>query len=103
MRTMTIDDKQLNHVALLARLNLKPEEREPLRRDLSDILAYVAKLKEVDVASVEPTSHALPQKNVFIGEDATARLAKDDVLGNAPGKSGDLFKVPRVIDEGGEE
>jgi len=99
---MTIDDRQLNHVALLARLNLRPEEREPLRRDLSEILAYVEKLKEVDVTNIEPTSHALPQKNVFIGDEATARLGKDDVLDNAPGRSGDLFKVPRVIDEGGE-
>jgi aspartyl-tRNA(Asn)/glutamyl-tRNA(Gln) amidotransferase subunit C len=99
---MTIDDKQLNHVALLARLNLRPEEREPLRRDLSEILTYVEKLKEVDVTNSEPTSHALPQKNVFIGEKAAARLGKNDVLDNAPGRSGDLFKVPRVIDEAGE-
>jgi aspartyl-tRNA(Asn)/glutamyl-tRNA(Gln) amidotransferase subunit C len=98
---MTIDDKVLNHIALLARLTLKPDERERLRHDLSEILAYVEKLKAVDVNNVEPTSHALPQKNVFIGEEATARLAKDDVMGNAPGRSGDLFKVPRIIDDNG--
>lgn len=96
---MTIDDKMLEHVALLARLKLPPEEMARLKRDLSDIVAYVEKLNEVDVAGVEPTSHALPQKNVFITAAADARLSKDDVVGNAPRRQGDFFRVPRVLDE----
>ncbi|RKY24331.1 MAG: Asp-tRNA(Asn)/Glu-tRNA(Gln) amidotransferase subunit GatB [Planctomycetota bacterium] len=96
---MTIDAKLIEHIALLARLKLPPEEKERLERDLVDIVAYVEKLNEVDIEGVPPTSHALPQKNVFISEAADARLTGSEAIQNAPDRQRDYFKVPRIIDE----
>ncbi len=96
---MAIDDDMIDHIALLARLKLPHEEKERLKRDLIDIVAYVEKLNKVDIEGVPPTSHALPQKNVFITKEAAAGLSKDDVIGNAPERRRDHFRVPRVLDE----
>jgi aspartyl-tRNA(Asn)/glutamyl-tRNA(Gln) amidotransferase subunit C len=96
---VTIDTKLIEHIALLARLKLPPEEKERLEHDLIDIVAYVEELNEVDIEGVPPTSRALPQKNVFITEAADARLAGNEVIQNAPDRQRDHFKVPRIIDE----
>jgi len=55
-----IGDKDVEHVARLARLALTESERARMREQLSAILQYIDKLKAVDVEGVEPTSHAVP-------------------------------------------
>jgi aspartyl-tRNA(Asn)/glutamyl-tRNA(Gln) amidotransferase subunit C len=92
---MEIDVK---YVANLARLNLTPKETELFSAQLRDILAYVEKLKEVDIKNVLPTSHVLPIKNVFRDDSVNASLPVSEVLRNAPQKKKDFFKVPKVIE-----
>ena len=57
--------KEVERVAQLARLELSPEERERMREQLDRILGYIDKLRQLDTAGVEPTSHAVPIVNVF--------------------------------------
>ena len=54
----------VKYVAHLARLNLSEVEQETIGAQLRGILAYVEKLKEVDVTGIEPTAHAVPLTNV---------------------------------------
>jgi aspartyl-tRNA(Asn)/glutamyl-tRNA(Gln) amidotransferase subunit C len=96
---LKITDEQLNHIAMLARLRLTAEERRRLRKDLNDIVAYVEKLNELDVSAVEPTSHAITQKNVFLRPEAADSLSAKDALSNAPAGKKGFFEVPRVIEE----
>ena len=96
---MKITDEQLDHIARLARLRLTDEERTRLRKDLDDIVGYVEKLNEIDVDGIEPTSHALEQKNVFLAPDAAHPLHAADALKNAPLRHRDFFDIPRVIEE----
>ena len=58
----------------------------------------VEKLKEVDVAGVEPTAHAFPLVNVFRADEPRAGLSNDDALCNAPKRSAGLFVVPKVVE-----
>ena len=51
----------VKYVTHLARLALTPEEEENFQAQLGNILGYIAKLNELDVANVEPTAHALPR------------------------------------------
>jgi aspartyl-tRNA(Asn)/glutamyl-tRNA(Gln) amidotransferase subunit C len=55
---------EVEHVARLARLELRPEDKERMRRELDGILAYIDKLRALDVDGVEPTSHAVPLTNI---------------------------------------
>jgi aspartyl-tRNA(Asn)/glutamyl-tRNA(Gln) amidotransferase subunit C len=41
--------EEVEHVARLARLELRPEEKERMRRELDGILAYIDKLRALDV------------------------------------------------------
>ncbi len=91
-------DIDIEYVAKLARIDLDAGQKKKLTRQLSDILGYIEKLKELDVASVEPMSHVLPLKNVFREDKVKPSLPVDKVLGNAPMAKGDNFSVPRIID-----
>lgn len=55
----------MQHIAKLARLGITEEEEEKFTKELSSILDYFEKLKEVDVSDVEPTSHSLKIENVI--------------------------------------
>lgn len=94
---MQIDRELILKLENLAKLELSKAEREQLTGDLNDILKMVEKLQEVDTKGVEPL--------VYLNEETTG-LRKDGVnnqvdaetaLSNAPERSGEYFKVPKVI------
>ena len=90
---------EVEHVARLARLQLTPEEKERMRRELDGILAYIDKLRALDVEGVEPTSHAVPMTNVMRDDAPRPSLPRDEMLANAPERQGDFFRVPKIIEE----
>jgi aspartyl-tRNA(Asn)/glutamyl-tRNA(Gln) amidotransferase subunit C len=89
----------VEHVARLARLELAPEDKERMRRELDNILAYIDKLSALDVSNVEPTAHAVPLTNVMRDDELIPSLPRDEMLANAPDRTGDFFRVPRIIEE----
>ena len=91
--------KDVEHVARLARLELGPEDKERMRRELDGILSYIDKLRALDTEGVEPTSHAVPVTNVMRDDLARASFPQSDMLANAPDRSGDFFRVPKIIEE----
>ena len=94
-----IADKDVEHVARLARLALSESERARMREQLSSILQYIDKLKAIDVEGVEPTSHAVPLVNVMRDDEPGPCLPQADALANAPDRVGELFRVPRIIED----
>ncbi|MGH7387936.1 MAG: Asp-tRNA(Asn)/Glu-tRNA(Gln) amidotransferase subunit GatC [Candidatus Rokuibacteriota bacterium] len=94
-----IDDKDVDHVARLARLALADAEKTRTREQLARILQYIDKLKELDVEGVEPTSHAVPLVNVMRDDQVVASVPREDMLANAPDRAGELFRVPRIIED----
>lgn len=91
--------QEVEHVARLARLELSEADKERMRRELDRILSYIDKLRALDTEGVEPTSHAVPMTNVM-REDATRpSFPQDEMLANAPERSGVFFRVPRIIEE----
>lgn len=94
---ITRDD--VEHVARLARLELGDAEIERMREQLNAILGYIDKLRELDVTNVEPTSHAVPLVNVMREDEVVPCLPQDQMLANAPDRVGELFRVPRIIED----
>jgi len=90
---------EIEQIAELARLSLKPEEKAKLKKDLESILGYVEQLKSVPTDSVEPTSHVLNLENVFREDRVHPAAVRDEVLKHAPQREGNFFKVPKVIDQ----
>ncbi len=95
---MEFRQQDVDYVARLARLGLTREEAEKFSRQLRDILAYAGKLNQLDVKSVEPTSHVLPLANVFREDEIKPGLPAEKALANAPDLENNFFRVPRVIE-----
>jgi len=96
MEKITI--KQVEHVANLARLRFDEEEKKKLAEHLGEILEYINQLNKLNTDDVEPTSHAIPVKNV-VREDAIKRsFTQDEALANAPSPVDGLFEVPKIME-----
>jgi aspartyl-tRNA(Asn)/glutamyl-tRNA(Gln) amidotransferase subunit C len=94
---MKITPQEISHVANLARLHLSQDEVETMARQLDDILAYVAKLNELDTETVTPTTHAISIVNAFREDEVKPSLPREKALANGPQQNGEAFVVPRVI------
>jgi aspartyl-tRNA(Asn)/glutamyl-tRNA(Gln) amidotransferase subunit C len=95
MASAEIDVK---YVAHLARIALSSGEEKKLGEQLGHILGYIEKLRELDVANVEPTAHAVPMVNITRADKTQPSLSQDDALRNAPKKAGGLFIVPPIVE-----
>ena len=73
-----------------------------MRRELDGILSYIDKLRALDTTGVPPTSHAVPMTNVMREDEPRPSLSQDEMLANAPERSGEFFRVPKIIEEGAE-
>jgi len=94
-----IDKKEVQHIASLARLNLKEEELEKYQKELSSILEYVETLEQVDVEGVEPTSHPGGLDSVFRIDEVKNReesLSKK-LIDLAPNKEKGYLKVKSIL------
>jgi aspartyl-tRNA(Asn)/glutamyl-tRNA(Gln) amidotransferase subunit C len=94
-----IEDKDVEHVARLARLHLSQEERARMRAQLEAILRYIDQLKQVAVAGVEPTAHAVPLVNVMREDEVEPSVDREAMMANAPDRAGEFFRVPRIIED----
>ncbi len=103
---MKISREDVLRVAELAHLDLTPGEADMYQAQLDQILAYVDKLKEVDVSNVEPMSQVLfpvsrdgADAHPELREDAVQPCnVADAVLAQAQDAAKPFFRVPRVIE-----
>lgn len=86
------------HIAFLARLSLSQEENEKFGLQLGGILDYVEKLDELSTVGIEPTSHVLAIDNIMREDIPRPSLSRDNALLNAPDRSGDFYRVPKIIE-----
>ena len=96
---MGIDRKAVDHVARLARLDLSDEERERMSVELAQILGHAEAIQELDLDDVEPTSHALPLRNVMRADEVKPSLSQDEALSSAPEAEEGRFRVPKIIED----
>jgi aspartyl-tRNA(Asn)/glutamyl-tRNA(Gln) amidotransferase subunit C len=95
-KQITID--QVRHVARLARLELSAAEEQSLQSDLSAILGYVDKLNQLNTDEVEPTAQVGESGTPWREDQITNRPAPEEMLANAPARSRNFFKVPKIIE-----
>ena len=95
---MSATEFDVRYAARLARIELTYAEEQKLSAQLSNILGYVEKLKELDVSQVEPTAHAVPLANVTRPDEPRPGLTNDEALRNAPAHANGLFIVPKIVE-----
>ncbi|MDA1060948.1 MAG: Asp-tRNA(Asn)/Glu-tRNA(Gln) amidotransferase subunit GatC [bacterium] len=60
-----LDEKEVRHVAKLARIKITDEEAKKFAGQLSKVLGYIKILEEVDTENVSETSQVTGLENVF--------------------------------------
>ena len=95
---MALTRTEVEHVALLSRLELTDAELERMTDQLNSIIEHFAALGALDTTGVEPTSHVVPLQNIWRDDVVQPSLPIDDVLALAPDRIADLFRVPRVVE-----
>ena len=84
-------------LAQLARLHLTDAEVESLRGDLTEVLAHMDALREVDTDGVEPMTHAVTEHQATRADMPSGSLSADVALAQAPARADDFFVVPGII------
>jgi aspartyl-tRNA(Asn)/glutamyl-tRNA(Gln) amidotransferase subunit C len=111
---MKVDEKDVAHVADLANLELSPEERTRMVRDLNSILEYIDRLNQLDTTEVPPMAQVSDRYGVdhsMRGSERFAYATREDIhnglrkslpreeaLQNAPDSDTVFFEVPKVIE-----
>ncbi len=95
---MALTIEEIDHIARLARLQLTDEQKEMYREQLSHILDYIARLRELDTADVPPTAGGGLTQMELRPDGSRPSLPTKDLLANAPDAEADQFKIPPVFE-----
>jgi len=85
--------EEVEHIAKLARIKFSKKELKQLQVELSSILDYIDKLKEVDIKGIEPSSIALVE-NVMRKDVAK----KTDMDIGAPSTEKGFVKIKPIFE-----
>lgn len=94
---MKISKDEVENIAHLARLEIDPLQTDKMAEQLSHILGYIDKLKDVDVEGVKLSSGAAFMNNVLREDEVKVSAGPDVTLANAPQKDEDFYIVPMVV------
>ena len=89
--------KEVEEIALLARLHLEPSEIEQMQEELGAILAHFRAIAVTDTSGVAPMTHAVPMDAPLRADAPGPSLPVSDALRGAPRRDGDLIVVPAVL------
>lgn len=94
---MEVNHALIDKLSLLARLNIKPAEKEKLRTDLQQMIGFIEKLQELDTKGIEPLMHLTEEMNVLRADEVKGSVTIEEALQNAQLKKDRFFMVPKVI------
>jgi aspartyl-tRNA(Asn)/glutamyl-tRNA(Gln) amidotransferase subunit C len=96
---MTIERRDVENIARLARLALSAEEVPQYVEGLTRILGMVEQLQRADTAGVTPMAHPLPGQRQRLRADSVNESDQHELYQrNAPQVQAGLYLVPRVIE-----
>lgn len=95
---MTISRKDIEKVAVLARIRVDEAQVSALESDLGNILNLVDQLQAVDTENVEPLSHPLDAVQRLRADEVTEINQREAFQAIAPATENGLYLVPRVIE-----
>jgi aspartyl-tRNA(Asn)/glutamyl-tRNA(Gln) amidotransferase subunit C len=95
---MSVTEKDVRHVAKLARLALSDAEIHRMVPELNNILGWVEQLGEVNTDGVEPLTAVIDIQERLRDDVVDDGDIRDKVLANAPDAQHGFFAVPKVIE-----
>ena len=89
--------KEVAQVARLAKLGFSEKELQTHAEELSSILGYFDQISSVKTDQVEPLVTPSEIKLSLREDHINQDCSTEEILSNAPEKTGNLFTVPPVI------
>ena len=89
--------KEVEEIALLARLHLDSDELEKLQGELGAILEHFGVIAGVDTTDIPAMTHAVPLELPMRLDVVMPSMTADEALKGAPKRDGDLIAVPAII------
>jgi|TARA_R100001244_G_scaffold90402_1_gene68600 aspartyl-tRNA(Asn)/glutamyl-tRNA(Gln) amidotransferase subunit C len=96
--SVTISRKDIEKVAVLARIRVDEEQVSALEKDLGNILDLVDQLSAADTDSVAPMAHPLDAVQRLRPDEVTETNEREAFQEIAPATENGLYLVPRVIE-----
>ncbi len=95
--TSPVNKKVLEHLAKLARVELREAEEEKLLADISKILDHFNELQELDTSHVAPLTGGTELKNIFREDDEREGTNRGEGTDAFPEKENGFLKIPPVF------
>jgi aspartyl-tRNA(Asn)/glutamyl-tRNA(Gln) amidotransferase subunit C len=96
--SLPLTPDEVKRIARLARVGVSDDEVARFQVQLSEILDYFQRLREVDTEGLPPTAHTLAMQNVMRADETRPSFDKEEVLANAPQREDDLFRVRAILE-----
>jgi aspartyl-tRNA(Asn)/glutamyl-tRNA(Gln) amidotransferase subunit C len=88
---------EVEKIAKLAHLSISPSEALEYAVQLSQALEYFEQISQVDTTGVEPLVTPSEVAETWRPDLVSKEFSAEDLLANAPQRTGNLFTVPPVV------
>lgn len=92
-----MDKKEVEKIGRLSRLKLSSDDVDFYTNHLTMILGHFEELAQIPTNNIEPLVTPIPLAPHIAKDETKRNISTDEILKNAPEKSGNLFKVPPVV------
>lgn len=92
-----MDKKEVEKIGRLSRLKLTSDEVDFYTNHLTMVLGHFEELSNIKTDDIEPLVTPTTQTPHIAKDEVKRIVATEDLLKNAPERSGNLFRVPPVV------
>jgi aspartyl-tRNA(Asn)/glutamyl-tRNA(Gln) amidotransferase subunit C len=92
-----IDKKDIEHIVNLSRISMDSKEKESLSQDLSDILGYVEKLKELDVSQAKTVDNLVVRSSMTRKDQPQKSCSRKEIIDLFTEKQDRFLKVKSIL------
>ena len=94
---MEVNDKLIDKIAHLSRLEFHDSEKQQIKKDMQEMIAFIDKLNEPDTSGIDPLLHISNNVNCLREDEVNTPVSQDRALMNSSHHDKQFFKVPKVI------
>ena len=90
---------ELSHIADLAKLELREEEKEKLLQDFEDMLFFAKKISNADVSIENQETFRLYYIDNLREDSVSSSFSREKMISSAPTRTDSYITVPNIIEE----
>jgi aspartyl-tRNA(Asn)/glutamyl-tRNA(Gln) amidotransferase subunit C len=92
-----LSSEEIKKVASLARIELREDEIEKFKNDLSSVLDYVEDLKQVNTDGLDIVASVTGLENMQRADESVMVDYQDEIMQNAPERKDKFYKVKSIL------